>query len=88
LLTLASEECNEIAKELLKCVRFTPFDSLDGIRNVDRVSNELADLMGVIELLREEGVDINPTRIAINDKKARLKHWMAVSDRLRDAASN
>lgn len=88
LLTLASEEAIEVAKELLKCVRFTPHDSLDGVSNIERVNNEFSDLIAILELLEEHEILIGAHRELIDKKKERLKHWMAVSDRLRNAATN
>lgn len=88
MLTLASEEAIEVAKELLKCVRFTPYDALDGVSNIDRVNREYSDFVAICELLEEHSIFIGAHRELIDAKKERLKHWMEVSDRLRNVATN
>ena len=57
LMIVAMEECAEVAQALSKCIRFgpnafAPFDSnKDPATNVERVCEELDDLVAVLEML-------------------------------------
>lgn len=79
LLTCLIEECSEIQKPICKAQRFGENDHYPEatITNIEEVENEIDDLMGVIELLREEGIlrrPINP--INVEKKKAKIKKYM------------
>lgn len=56
LLTIAIEECNEIAQRLSKALRFGVTEVQPGqhLTNRERVSEEVADLRGVLDML---GID-------------------------------
>lgn len=66
LLVCLGEECNEIAKECAKALRFGLDDKVtldphgprgtEGPTNREKISDELNDLMGVVNLLVHRGV--------------------------------
>ena len=78
LLTCLIEECAEIQKSACKALRFGENDHHPEVEtlNIDELAYEIDDSLGVIELLREEGVlprDTNPERI-VNKKLKVLKY--------------
>lgn len=85
LLTIAAEECNEVAQRLTKILRFGVFETQPG-KNMDnnyRFYQEFADLLSVVELLEKESIIIRPTEDAINKwkkyKKEQIEHFLKYS---------
>lgn len=84
LLQKLQEECNEVGKEGSKCVLFGLDDrnALEVVTNPNYPTNrellaqELDDLQGVIEMLRERGIlpASDPARVAA--KKVKVLKWM------------
>lgn len=79
-----AEECNEIAVECSKIMQFGPgsFSPLDPeqVKNINRLRNELNDLMGALEFTEEQcGFKYTPNREQIDSKKAKLLKYMTVS---------
>ncbi len=77
-----TEECGEISHSLHKSLRFGLDDTYNGNKtNEQHIVQELCDLMGVIELLTEEGVDfLEPQkRNIIEEKKKRVREFMKYS---------
>jgi hypothetical protein len=62
LLTIAAEECGEVAQRLTKILRFGIFETQPGQDkdNNYRFYQELADLEATVELLEKEGILIYP----------------------------
>lgn len=85
LLIQLAEELNELAKELLKCVRFTPHHIMNGTHdsNLTRANREYADVLGLIEMLSTEGIRLVAETSLIEAKKAKVEHFMRVSQTLR-----
>lgn len=56
LMTIAIEGCNEIAQRISKALRFGVYEIQPGqpLTNVERISEEIADLRGVLDML---GID-------------------------------
>lgn len=82
LLICMSEECIEISHDIHKSLRFGLDDTYNGDKtNTQHIVQELCDLMGVIELLAEEGVDfLEPQkRKIIEEKKKRVREFMKYS---------
>lgn len=80
LLQCLTEECIEIAYDVSKALRFGLDDVKPGGRetNREKIENEIADLLGVVEMLVDEGIISDPREQtnAIQDKKQRLRHYM------------
>ena len=57
LLTILSEECAEVIKEVSKALRFGLDDKEPNqeFTNSERITKELHDVIAVIEMLRDEG---------------------------------
>lgn len=57
LLTIAAEECNEVAQRISKALRFglTEIQPGQAYTNAERVLHEFADLCAAIETLEQEG---------------------------------
>lgn len=83
LLTCTAEEGGEVSQAAHKALRF----GLDDINpktqrtNLQDIVSEFNDLIGALELLQEEGVNLQGLydRQAIDSKKARIKHWLGHS---------
>lgn len=86
-LAVVEEECGEIAEVALragkaasKALRFGPDDGYPGTDRTNRADlvREVNDLLGSLELLQEHGVELPGLfdRVAIDAKKARVRHWM------------
>lgn len=81
LLTIASEECAEIAQRLSKAIRFgvdeiEPGQNLD---NTQRINQELSDLFGVIEMLFEDGLPLFVDHDLADAKKRKVEKFLAYS---------
>lgn len=84
LLTCLMEECSEIQKPICKALRFGENDHYPNpdfpnatSSNIQDISDELDDLIGVVELLLEEGVllrRIDSNRVLA--KKIKVKKYM------------
>lgn len=74
------EECSEIQKLASKSLRFGLEDTFrHESGNRIKISEELNNLLGVIELLNENGVNIQISQDAINAKKLKVKKFMQYS---------
>lgn len=82
LLYCLAEEAGEIAQIAGKTGRFGPYSTNPtndtGLRNVDYMAAEVNDLLAVVEMLQEAGVDIPGIgdRQAIEHKKAKVRRYM------------
>lgn len=86
LLTCVNEECGEIVQDTSKILRFG-FTDINPKTLMDNRTNfikEINDLIGVLELLKEEGVQLSGlfNREDIEAKKQKLRHYMNVSREL------
>lgn len=79
LLTIASEECNEVGQRCSKAIRFGLKEVQQGhdLNNAERIVHEFNDLVAVIQVLAEEGyIDkefINNQ--LIEKKKENIEKW-------------
>jgi hypothetical protein len=75
------EELGECQKELIKCLRFgrEQFCEESNSTNFERFLAEWSDLMGIIEMLRNENILIVSTSEAISRKIERTEYYMKKS---------
>lgn len=79
ILIILQEECNEVAKEICKIMRYGPDQIKPGteLTNIQHLEGELGDLGAMIELLQDQNVGV--TRMGMLDAKAKkfekLKQW-------------
>jgi len=78
LLTIASEECAELAQRISKALRFGVHEVQPGQdkTNAERISYELADLLGVVGLLIDDGIDIGVDSAMVEAKKEKVKAFL------------
>lgn len=83
ILTVISEECAEIQKNVSKALRFGLDDTNpnNGLTNAELLKREINDLFGMIELLSEDqyGLDMNFERELINDKQKKFEKYLEYS---------
>ena len=78
LLVCLNEECAEIAQAADKALRFGLNDQRPGGTTNNRmdIERECNDLIGVIELLIENGIMIHKDRVAIEAKIEKVRKFM------------
>lgn len=81
LLLKLSEECAEVSQRCAKSIIFGSDEIQPGqkLNNVERLVNELEDLLGVARMLREEKMISAPDEKNINNKSHRVEHFMELS---------
>ncbi|KFZ25570.1 MAG: hypothetical protein KQ78_02236 [Candidatus Izimaplasma bacterium HR2] len=83
LLMCASEECGEIIQAIGKIGRFggVNFHPKTDISNNEQLVLEVNDLLGILELLEENGVLLGGIgcRGDIDEKKHKVEQWMEYS---------
>lgn len=81
LLIQLGEECNEIAGRISKAQRFGLTEVQPGQpqNNVERIHNELMDLMGVYSMLQDSGVLPNMEFPLIEEKKKKVERFLDYS---------
>jgi len=81
LLVCLAEECAEVIHEIGKILRFGMNDNHPSekniIKNEQRLNNEINDVMGVVEMLQEEGVKIDIDEDRVAAKKQKILKYMA-----------
>lgn len=78
LLTVAAEECAEIAQAIAKALRFGLDDAHPkngNLGNRELIAREYEDLLGVMDMLQKRGILRPPTHLAITAKKARVHQY-------------
>ncbi len=85
LLTVLSEECVEVAKDISKAMRFGLHDQVslnpdvlgsEGPSNAMRIATELAELLAMKDWLVEEGIIPVPPITAYRAKRKRVERYM------------
>lgn len=92
LMTIAAEEAAEVAQRLSKSLRFgvDEVQPGQGLTNGQRVSQEFAELMGVMEMLGHEGLIAWPISSAAmahkQEKVEQFLQYSALCGTLREAS--
>lgn len=84
ILTQLSEECGEVVKNVSKAIRFGPDEVYPkiGLSNAERITQEMEDLIGVFDMLVEEGVlpPVNPKNSY--NKRFKVEEYIGYSKKL------
>lgn len=83
LLSCLAEECAEVAQRVSKALRFGLDEVQPGqpLTNAQRIGQEFADLLAVVEMLEDEGAMDRPTDThAIERKKAKVLAFMEYAE--------
>ena len=81
ILDILQEECAEVIQMVSKCRRFGIDDThlKSGESNRERLTEEIGDVMCMIQLMQEAGiVDIAEVMFAAGKKRVKLKEWSKV----------
>ena len=80
ILDILQEECGEVVQIVSKCRRFGLDNSYENSEtNRTRLTNEVGDLMCMIQLLQEAGiVDLAEVMFAASKKRVKLKEWSKI----------
>src|SRR5688572_15730941 len=85
LLSVLAEECGEIGQRVTKALRFGLREIQPGqdMTNETRITLELCDLWGTIELLQERGIlSAFPVRYLIDRKKEKVATFMSYANQI------
>jgi len=81
LLVILGEESSEIIKDISKSLRFGIFSYEPGqeLDNREKIENEIADFLGVVEMLQDDGIigEISIEKIKI--KKEKVEKYLQIS---------
>jgi hypothetical protein len=84
LLIQLGEECNEVGQNISKALRFGPDEIYYKLEttNAEKITQEMQDLVGVFNMLVDEGIlpVMDPTKIA--EKKGKVNEYMGYSKEL------
>lgn len=82
ILIITQEECAEVIQEVSKIFRFgIENQHKTGISHKEKLEQEIGDLLAMIDLLYENQViDMERTKLAISNKKEKLKIWSKIYD--------
>jgi NTP pyrophosphatase (non-canonical NTP hydrolase) len=81
ILDIMQEECGEVVQVISKCRRFGLDNKYteDSATNRSRLTEEVGDLMCMIQLMQEAGiVDIAEVMFAAGKKRVKLREWSKV----------
>jgi len=76
ILLIAQEECAEVTQAISKCFRFGFDSEYNNRTNHERLTEEIGDLLAMIDLMIEYGIiDESSAQMASSQKKIKLKKW-------------
>ena len=80
LLVIFAEECNEVAQEVSKALRFGLHEQRDiPTSNLDRIQKEFNQLMAMRDMLWSEGVCIRGDAQVVSEKIANVERYLNYS---------
>jgi len=79
ILIIMQEECAEVIQSISKIFRFGEKYKYDGTSNIDRLEEEIGDLICMLDIMFENGI-ISDNRVfgAKEAKRERLKLWSGI----------
>lgn len=81
ILLICQEECAEVIQAISKVFRFGYDSEYNGRTNQQRLTEEVGDLLAMIDLMFEAGIiDESSTNMAAIQKKIKLKKWSNIFD--------
>ncbi len=81
ILLICQEECAEVTQAISKVFRFGYDSEYNGRTNQQRLTEEIGDLLAMIDLMFEAGIiDESSTNMAASQKKIKLKKWSNIFD--------
>lgn len=81
ILLICQEECAEVTQAISKVFRFGYDSEYNGRTNHQRLTEEVGDLLAMIDLMTEAGIiDEMDVQMASNQKKIKLKKWSNIFD--------
>ena len=81
ILLICQEECAEVTQAISKVFRFGYDSEYNGRTNQQRLTEEIGDLLAMIDLMFEAGIiDESSTNMAAIQKKIKLKKWSNIFD--------
>jgi NTP pyrophosphatase (non-canonical NTP hydrolase) len=82
ILLICQEECAEVTQAISKVFRFGYDSEYNGRTNQQRLTEEVGDLLAMIDLMVESGiVDEAAIEMASAQKKIKLKQWSNIFDK-------
>lgn len=79
MLVCMAEECSEITQIISKTLRFGLHSTYKEQTNIERLSAEVNDFMGTLEMLIDTGLEINISMEAIAAKRKKILMYMDVA---------
>lgn len=80
LLVILGEECAEVIQDAAKALRFGLDEGRDiEVTNAERLKTEVNQLLAVIEMLDEEGVDLRDDFIVQRKKREKVEEYLEYS---------
>ena len=81
ILLICQEECAEVTQAISKVFRFGYDSEYNGRTNQQRLTEEVGDLLAMIDLMFEAGIiDESSANMAAIQKKIKLKKWSNIFD--------
>ena len=81
ILLICQEECAEVTQAISKVFRFGYDSEYNGRTNQQRLTEEVGDLLAMIDLMFEASIiDESATNMAAIQKKIKLKKWSNIFD--------
>jgi NTP pyrophosphatase (non-canonical NTP hydrolase) len=81
ILLIAQEECAEVIQAISKTLRFGPDSSWQGRSNLERLEEEVGDLVCMIDLMKSHGIiDEEFVRHASLAKQIKLQKWSNIME--------
>jgi len=79
IMLIAQEECAEVTQAISKVFRFGFDSEHNGVSNQQRLTEEVGDLLAMINLMFDHGIiDKSAAELAAGQKKIKLSKWSEI----------